>query len=996
MLEVNKMRFILIVSMVALLMLHVAGAVTSTSIVENEARTVGGSSVTLLETDAAGNRATIVLDGVTLNLLEGEEQVVNGVKVKVKNVYEMPSTQPYIEVEIEPVETGQPDLIITGMSVNPENPMIGDVVMIVFAIKNIGLKTADVQSVHWDADGASFVGSENVGSSTLAPGQSYSVITRWVYNSAGSYRFWAKADGWNDISESNENNNEFETKFYVGGVVSCTDSDGGINYQVKGTVKGRPNWANGPSVVEVADACVPDGSTGGAVQVESGTLNEAYCNGDTLAWSTYQCSCRDGRCASLKNTCGDGVCTAEENIEVCPIVHCPEGAQCEPSPGRCVKSCEADCGSTKPGYCGDGICSTSENSEVCTSTPCACPHGELCACPQDMSNCRKACESDCGYTKPGYCGDGVCTSDEKAEVCSTVACTEECVNDESCECKKHKPLCQPSCVADCGSSDDDPLYRFARFTCYDGSSYSEGDSSSCQSEKSWRAYANKVCRTKCMATDSANVGYLKCGVNSFALDSPCSGSYSADVIYAKTGERFELSTNQYAVIQDYYEATVRLDGIAYPMANRADRNAVTSESASFATPFASVTLVLDICKERACKVAVQKWSVSMRVGDVVPFGDAQLHLLDISNAQAVFMVTHDVQGTPSSAYLTITPEQVKIAPGDVAEYTIVLEDKHAQIQCFTTPCVQPVYHYYLKVKGLPFYVEHQAYLDLVAGETRTIPLKVIPYEIETAPTVTLVNGESSSGVSADTVIVKKAQVQSIPVTANVVETVPSIREISADLVEVPSERRAYSFTVEAWLDNEEPARAKAMLIITPNTPPEVPTDTVTIKLYRGWNIVSLPGELNRFIGNEGNGKLIAYIYLPTENRYVTLKDAQNILGEKFSSFMANTAFWVYSYQNQALTVKVDYNVANTISLSPGWNFVPIRPDWVLSSIDKLDTTCTFTKLYGWDPRSQQWSVLDLTYQFQGWEENRGFLVKVPSSCSISTSSVIVPPPLPED
>ncbi len=177
----------------------------------------------------------------------------------------------------------------------------------------------------------------------------------------------------------------------------------------------------------------------------------------------------------------------------------------------------------------------------------------------------------------------------------------------------------------------------------------------------------------------------------------------------------------------------------------------------------------------------------------------------------------------------------------------------------------------------------------------------------------------------------------------------------------------------------------------------VPVDTVVVKLYRGWNLVSVPGKLLDIASVQNNDKkLVAYLYLKDEKKYVTLGEAQKVLGDDFEDYLAQNAFWVYAYENNALTLKVDYRDSSKINLGEGWNFVPIRNEWVLSSLAQLDTNCEFARMYGWDPREQQWVSSDKNHQFQEWEANRGFLAKVSGECSISTSSVVMlPPPIPE-
>ena len=86
-------------------------------------------------------------------------------------------------------------------------------------------------------------------------------------------------------------------------------------------------------------------------------------------------------------SCGNGICTANENSSTCPS-DCPTCGDGVCGPNEDMWSCPNDCG-----YCGDGVCGGNEN--------------------------WWSCAYDCGY-----CGDGVCGFDE-TWTCS-FDCNPEC------------------------------------------------------------------------------------------------------------------------------------------------------------------------------------------------------------------------------------------------------------------------------------------------------------------------------------------------------------------------------------------------------------------------------------------------------------------------------------------------------------------------------------------------------------------------------------------
>jgi len=97
--------------------------------------------------------------------------------------------------------------------------------------------------------------------------------------------------------------------------VGCFDSDGGLNYYEKGTLKGIADWSN--ESVEVTECCVKDGTTGGLCISKSNTLNEYFCKDNKYAVETYVCP----------NGCEDGACTGGDiPVEGCEKYYeCPNG-----------------------------------------------------------------------------------------------------------------------------------------------------------------------------------------------------------------------------------------------------------------------------------------------------------------------------------------------------------------------------------------------------------------------------------------------------------------------------------------------------------------------------------------------------------------------------------------------------------------------------------------------------------------------------------------------
>ena len=100
-----------------------------------------------------------------------------------------------------------PDLVITDITWSPSEPEEGDTMTFTVYIKNQGEASSGSCTVKCYVDGGE-IGSDRIGS--LSPGQSTTVSFTWTTpkGSAGSHTVKAIVDVANEVSESNENNNE--------------------------------------------------------------------------------------------------------------------------------------------------------------------------------------------------------------------------------------------------------------------------------------------------------------------------------------------------------------------------------------------------------------------------------------------------------------------------------------------------------------------------------------------------------------------------------------------------------------------------------------------------------------------------------------------------------------------------------------------------------------------------------------------------------------------
>lgn len=245
------------------------------------------------------------------------------------------------------------------------------------------------------------------------------------------------------------------------------------------------------------------------------------------------------------------------------------------------------------------------------------------------------------------------------------------------------------------------------------------------------------------------------------------------------------------------------------------------------------------------------------------------------------------------------------------------------------------------------------------------------------------------------------------VAGNVVQEMNDVEEdsIEGEIIEIPLPyyQKEYKFNVRVMQSGNPKVQDTAYSVLRikprePQTPPEFPRERVEIKLYRGWNLINLPGKLVSFESDSSLArKLLGFVYLKEEQRYVSIKEAQNILGSEFREYLATNAFWVYSYSEHALKVNIDREISfDGMKLSPNWNLIPITEDMVGGYLGDIIGECEFEKLYMWNAPMQEWEKLNKEYVFRGFEANKGIIVKSADYCRLGgvTITAIEPPTMP--
>ncbi|MBN1645992.1 hypothetical protein JW868_03045 [Candidatus Woesearchaeota archaeon] len=300
--------------------------------------------------------------------------------------------------------------------------------------------------------------------------------------------------------------------------------------------------------------------------------------------------------------------------------------------------------------------------------------------------------------------------------------------------------------------------------------------------------------------------------------------------------------------------------------------------------------------------------------------------------------------TPSGDIkIRISPADQTAGPGDSISYSVVLQNDIKKCKS-DKKCVNVPTKFKLYVSNMPYLTEMPSAIIVQPGESEIIKLRIqVPDDAEK-------------------------------------NTIPF------KIIAVDDSYGFYSKSAAALLK----VRLDEDIV-----PPDFPdAELFSIELERGWNLVGLPGKLIRFEKLESNQKLIAFVYLKDKKEYVTMQKAKEYLGSKFAEYLADNAFWIYSYSDQTMTVSVDQSYDESIKIWSGWNLIPVRPDFMGDSLNTVKNGCDLTSTYLWDVDGQKWKKIYDGYVFGSDDVYSGFVAKSDSYCSFAEEITV--PDFPEE
>ena len=798
----------------------------------------------------------------------------------------------------------------------------------------------------------------------------------------------------------------------------CTDSDGGKDYYVKGTCKDNIGTTN-----TMTDFCVGN------------DLYETYCDNTfegyqcVQAGTPYKCpnGCQDGACikemtcSSLftMDTCLDNTnCYWDQQYDKCfnydstkQTCSDPDGGKdyytqahtfgfrtysSSDDPSRDLRirtgGRDACIGNTlREHYCYDTYYITS----IDTTCPNGCQDG---ACIKgDIEQCR---DEDYGCTIDNIpCCSGlkeVPLAFEENGQCIAATCGSICRPCGNGICDENENRC--SCPEDCKEQE----CTYNSDCPSETKKYCEG-ANACTSTTSY-----KCDNGKCVAY-IGGVGCTPCpyGCQNGACVSAPQG------IYVKLGEKFSLVEHGEAKVTDYNYMKIRLNKISQPPCEVGfSCSPIAEVQVEMPRNWAATSTESKVSEESTqpqilIRPVQEAIVLELKEGESKEVFGAKLTLLELEKESATFVVEKSY--AEGGVDVEISPSEQTISYGEKAAYKVRVTDKHPLLECPAgKECVQEILIYNIQIRNLPFLKEYPTQIKVPRGSSTSFELIVSPYEVVEAKEETQSITGKVVETTSENIVSKSLKITAVEVSEKAEVIPPSEAVESVMVIEKPVEIttttsliRNYKFSVTASLANNYNIQdtTYALLAIKPHTPPpeppSFPGEKISIKLHKGWNLISLPGKLIKFESST-NEKLIGFVYLKEKQEYVTLNEAEKILGGELREYLAKNAFWIYSKTPSTLDIWVDRAISyQDLELVKGWNLVPITEDMVGGYLTDILGDCNLEKIFLWDAENQKWREINLEYSFSEYQYSYGFLVKAKDYCKLAGVEIIAPPPMPE-
>lgn len=170
---------------------------------------------------------------------------------------------------------------------------------------------------------------------------------------------------------------------------------------------------------------------------------------------------------------------------------------------------------------------------------------------------------------------------------------------------------------------------------------------------------------------------------------------------------------------------------------------------------------------------------------------------------------------------------------------------------------------------------------------------------------------------------------------------------------------------------------------------------IMIRLYPGWNLISLPGKGELSPGDCTNGNLYGFVYLEETGHYETIAEAEEEIGsDALWGHVSKNAFWAYSYEKCTMSLLPEKaTLSSEISLKQGWNYVPITKDMEGKELSAVSGGCAIARAYYWDGFSQSWKAIGEYDRLSIEGDQRGIAIDSNGFCTLGQ---LPPSPQPAD
>ncbi len=353
-------------------------------------------------------------------------------------------------------------------------------------------------------------------------------------------------------------------------------------------------------------------------------------------------------------------------------------------------------------------------------------------------------------------------------------------------------------------------------------------------------------------------------------------------------------------------------------------------------------------------------------------------------------VTNFQVGTNYNDYVgvSVNPQEQYTMVGNQVKYDVTVTDSHPIMTCPYAPnaenkCNPEIYSYLINVDGLPYHTVFPEVVNVHAGGSNTFELKVFSSPGKTEEGIATTIQSATTSATAE---------RSVSITGNPIATAASAQT-------TPIKDAVFKFSVKVSLKGDSTVSDSATGILhvrfveLNESPPFQQQEKFNIDLVKGWNLISLPGKGIGFIQGTCSERPLAFVYLKNLEKYISIDEALKSLGSnELLDHLSTHSFWVYSYEDCSIGFKVDsYSTYSGLALTKGWNLLGVTKDMTGETLGNIKGSCTFDKIYTWNKKAQTWvqrSENDLID-----ESINGMILQTEADCNLKTN-MIQPPPFP--